>query len=325
MSATSFRKQLTISSEHHGQRLDTVLAILFPQFSRSQFIKWIKEGTIKKNRMLAKPKDKVVIGDQIEIDVQFSEINNQFHLSQPQDIPLEMIYEDDDILVINKPAGLVVHPGAGNPDTTLVNALLHHYPDLKLIPRAGIIHRLDKDTTGLLIIAKSLPAHTNLVQQMQERLIKRRYKALVQGRVLKAGSIHTQFGRHPVNRLKMAVVSNGKEAITQYDIEYHFHDFSLVDVELMTGRTHQIRVHMAHIHHPIVGDPLYGKRNILPKHADETLKELLKNFKRQALHAYSLSFKHPVTNHLLTLTCPLPDDFQYLLDQLRQHYENLKS
>ncbi|KTC81767.1 23S rRNA pseudouridine(1911/1915/1917) synthase RluD [Legionella cincinnatiensis] len=316
------QKQLTIPREYHNQRIDSVLAHLLPDYSRSQISSWIKSGTITLNHQSCKPKDKVEDGDLIEINVDFNKTDVHLEHCVPEEIPLNIIYEDEDVLVLNKPAHMVVHPGAGNKEHTLVNALLHHAPSLTHLPRAGIVHRLDKDTTGLLIVAKTLPAHTSLIRQMQAREIKRHYITLVQGHIISGGTIDTGFGRHPRNRLKMAVQEHGKQAITHYSVKKQYHDFTLLDVNLMTGRTHQIRVHLAYIHHPVVGDPLYGTRMRFPTHASEHLRTLFQNFKRQALHARTLSFYHPKTEKELTLMAPMPDDFKLLLNTLDEHYED---
>lgn len=316
------QKQITIPREHHNQRIDSVLAYLLPDYSRSQISNWIKSGTITRNQKSCKPKDKVEDGDQIEINVVFNVTDHPFDHCAPEEIPLNIIYEDQDVLVINKPADMVVHPGAGNREHTLVNALLHHAPTLSHLPRAGIIHRLDKDTTGLLIIAKTIPAHTSLIRQMQAREIKRHYITLVQGHIVSGGTIDTNFGRHPRNRLKMAVLEQGRQAITHYSVKKQYQDFTLLDVNLMTGRTHQIRVHLAHIHHPVVGDPLYGSRMRFPSQASEQLRSLFQNLNRQALHACTLAFYHPKTEKELTLTAPIPDDFKLLLNTLDEHYED---
>ncbi|QDP72792.1 23S rRNA pseudouridine(1911/1915/1917) synthase RluD [Legionella israelensis] len=324
MSEKSIKKEHIIPSEFHGQRLDSVLASLFPEYSRSILSKWIKEDFIKLNDKPCRPKDKVSSGDKILMDVSI-EREDSGSVLQAQSIPLNIIYEDNDILILNKPANLVVHPGAGNLQNTLVNGLLYYSSQLQKLPRAGIIHRLDKDTTGLLIVAKSLVAYTDLIRQMHARDIQRQYLALVHGYVVSGGVIKTAFGRHPVNRLKMAVTPSGKEAITQYSIRQHLNDYTLLDVKLMTGRTHQIRVHMAHIHHPILGDPLYGSRTKFPSNADEALRKKIESFKRQALHAYYLKLMHPLSKRELTFTAPLPDDFAKLLQTLEDHYGHHQS
>lgn len=306
-------KEATISSEYHGQRIDVVLAQLFPDFSRSQLTHWLKEGFITLNERQYKPKDKALGGEHVKLHVVLSTNNSR---CEAENIPLDVVFEDEHFLVINKPAGLIVHPGAGNPEHTLVNALLHHAPSLQHLPRAGIVHRLDKDTTGLLVVAKTLTAHTNLVRQMQAREIQRHYLTLVYGHVISGGVIDTHYGRHPRNRLKMAVCTQGRQAITHYTVGKQYHYFTLLDVTLQTGRTHQIRVHMAHINHPVVGDPLYGGRARYPAGVNDPLREALQQFKRQALHACTLSLTHPNSQENLTFTAQLPDDFQLLLETL---------
>ncbi|MDP3270001.1 MAG: 23S rRNA pseudouridine(1911/1915/1917) synthase RluD [Legionella sp.] len=316
------QKQLTVPREYHSQRIDAVLAQLLPEYSRSQISTWIKTGAIKMNNKVCKPKDKTLGGDIIDLIVDYSETDSNFNQCEPENIPLDVIYEDEEVLVINKPAGLVVHPGAGNREHTLVNALLYHAPDLHHLPRAGIIHRLDKDTTGLLIVAKTLTAHTSLIRQMQAREIQRHYITLVQGHLISGGTIDTGFGRHPRNRLKMTVTGQGRQAITHYTVNKQYKDFTLLDVRLMTGRTHQIRVHMAHINHPVAGDQLYSGRMRFPVNASDTLRTVLQQFKRQALHASSLSFQHPVTHEEITCKAPIPEDFKLLLTTLDSHYED---
>ncbi|CEK10936.1 23S rRNA pseudouridine(1911/1915/1917) synthase RluD [Legionella hackeliae] len=313
-------QHFVVPREYHGQRIDIVLAQLFPDYSRSQLSNWLKQGAITLNQRSCKPKDKVMDGDEIDMQVDLADHVSQL-VSLPEEIPLNIVYEDDYLLVINKPAGLVVHPGAGNREHTLVNALLHHSPQLTNLPRAGIVHRLDKDTTGLLVVAKTLSAHTSLIRQMQAREIHRCYITLVQGYLVSGGEIDTFFGRHPKNRLKMAVCAQGREAITLYSIRKHYADYTLLNVQLMTGRTHQIRVHMAYINHPVVGDPLYGGRMRFPAQASEELREQLKQFQRQALHASSLSLIHPENDEELTFEAPLPDDFQQLLQALDTHFD----
>jgi 23S rRNA pseudouridine1911/1915/1917 synthase len=301
--------------------VDFVLAQLLPEYSRSQISTWIKSGAIIRNHKPCKPKDKALDGDLFELDVNLNEIESNFTLCEPENIPLDIIFEDEEVLVLNKPAGLVVHPGAGNREHTLANALLFHAPSLKHLPRAGIIHRLDKDTTGLLIVAKSLSAHTSLIRQMQARDIQRNYLTVVQGHVISGGTIDTGFGRHPRNRLKMTVTGQGRQAITHYTVNKQYKDFTLLDVSLMTGRTHQIRVHMAHINHSVVGDQLYGGRMRYPANAGDELRTVLQQLKRQALHACSLAFYHPETEEQLSFEAPLPADFTLLLKTLNDHYD----
>lgn len=315
-------RQLTIPREYHCQRLDSVLAQLIPEYSRSQLCNWIKSNSITVNQQACKPKDKAIAGDVIELFVDFKPEDTHFTQCQPEKIPLNIMYEDDDILVLNKPAGLIVHPGAGNKEHTLMNGLLYHSSSQQHLPRAGIIHRLDKDTTGLLIVAKTLEAHTSLIRQMQAREISRHYLTLVQGHIISGGTIDTHFGRHPKNRLKMAVLAQGRQAITHYTIKKQYNELTLLNVSLLTGRTHQIRVHLAYIKHPVVGDPLYGGRMKFPPNASVDLNALLQQFKRQALHAHTLSFCHPKTGEELTFTAPVPDDFNTLLDALDEHYDH---
>lgn len=319
--ADSIFKQEIVPRDAHGQRLDVVLAQLFPEYSRSQLSHWLKEGAITLNSHQARPKDKVLGGERIEVAIPAFQLRTNTENYQAEKIPLTIIYEDETLLVINKPAGLVVHPGAGNPEHTLVNALLYHVPHLKTLPRAGIIHRLDKDTTGLLVIAKTLTSHTHLIRQMQAREIQRNYLALVQGHLISGGEIDTFYGRHPKNRLKMAVCAQGRQAITRYTIRKHYQNFTLVDVQLLTGRTHQIRVHMSYINHAIVGDPLYGGRMRFPAQASDELRKVISSFHRQALHAYQLALVHPLTNETLTFEANIPDDFQILLSALDDHFD----
>ncbi|KTD82363.1 23S rRNA pseudouridine(1911/1915/1917) synthase RluD [Legionella waltersii] len=319
------QKQFAVTRDLHNKRLDVVVSELMPEYSRSQISSWIKSNSILVNEKPYKPKDKAQEGDRISINVQFEPINPDFNVCKPENIPLNIVYEDDDVLVINKQAGLVVHPGAGNREHTLVNALLHHAPSLQHLARAGIIHRLDKDTTGLLIVAKNLKAHNSLTQQMQAREINRQYITLVYGHIISGSTIETGFGRHPKNRLKMTVCDHGREAITHYSINKQYFDFTLLDVQLMTGRTHQIRVHLNYIKHPVVGDPLYGGRVRFPAQASQMLIIALQQFKRQALHAAKIEFIHPANNKKLIFTAALPDDFSTLLKTMDEDYENKKS
>lgn len=301
-----------IAPEWCGLRMDKALALLFPQYSRAQLTQWLKEERLSVSGGSYKPKDKVKGGERVTLKTT-SEKNHS--LLTPQDLPLEIIYEDEACIVVNKPAGLIVHPGAGHFENTLVNALIHHHPPLLQLPRAGLIHRLDKDTTGLLIIAKTEEAHTSLIRQMQARTIQRHYLALVYGHMISGGRIETGYGRDPRNRLKMAVTQQEKQAITLYSVKQHFLGATLLDVKLMTGRTHQIRVHMAYIKHPIVGDQLYGGRTkYIPLREEEA--NAFHTFKRQALHAYQLTFHHPVHEELITVNAPIPDDFNALIHSL---------
>lgn len=308
-------KEVIISPEYHGQRVDVVLAQIFPDFSRSQLSQWLKEGTIRINQCATyQPKDKIKGGEYVQLHW----TPTQDTWAQAEDIPLDINYEDDDILIINKPAGLVVHPGSGNREHTLVNALLHHAPSLSQLPRAGIVHRLDKDTTGLLMVAKTLISHTDLVRQLQARTIQRTYLALVQGAMTGSGVIETYYGRDPRHRVKMAVREIGKEAITYYRIQQSFSFATLLEVQLKTGRTHQIRVHMAHLRHPLVGDTLYGAKAKLPAGLSPALREVFLNFPRQALHAQRLALKHPRTGEECAFIAEIPADLANLLAAIKQ-------
>jgi len=302
-----------IPSESQGLRFDVALAQLFNEYSRSQLQIWIKEKKVKVDGQLLRPKDKVNGGEQVNIEAEL-EVAGEW-IAQP--IALDIVYSDDALIIINKPAGLVVHPGAGNQDHTLINALLYHYPDLALLPRAGIVHRIDKDTTGLMVVARTLTARTHLVEQLQARSISREYRALVYGDMLSGGTIQTYFGRDPQHRTKMAVLERGeKEAITHYRILQRWAGFTYLSVKLETGRTHQIRVHMAHLGYPLVGDVIYGGRLRSIKKNSPELNDTLKQFKRQALHAYQLVLEHPITHETMTWTVPVPEDMQRLLDLL---------
>jgi 23S rRNA pseudouridine1911/1915/1917 synthase len=299
--------EITVPEELHLKRADVVLAILFSDYSRNQWIEWLRNGTIHCEQQVLSPKLKLQVGQLITGQV---EIKQTHTFASPEDIALDIVFEDQDLLIINKPVGLVVHPGAGQPAHTLMNALLFHQQSLEQLPRAGIVHRLDKDTTGLMVIAKTSIAYQRLVDMMQKREIHRRYIALVHGVMRCNGTVSTFYGRHPQNRLKMAVRPTGKTAVTHYTIDKIFHQNTLLDVELETGRTHQIRVHLSHIGHPIVGDQLYGKTRAP---GNNKISEALNLFKRQALHAYQLKFMHPILEKPLTFEANLPDDFASLL------------
>jgi 23S rRNA pseudouridine1911/1915/1917 synthase len=307
------RIQLEIPTEAGGARLDQVLAELLPDFSRSRIQQWVKEGRLRLDGREPRPRDKVWGGERVELDALFAEDV----ACQPQPIALRVVYQDDDLLVIDKPAGLVVHPAAGNPDGTLQNGLLYLDPDLALVPRAGIIHRLDKETSGLLVVARTPVAHHYLVAQLQARAIHREYRAIAQGRIVAGGMVDAPIGRHPTQRLKMAVVAGGKPALTHYRVLERFGAHSYLEVRLATGRTHQIRVHMAHIQHPLLGDPLYGGRLRLPQGAGDDLLQRLREFRRQALHACRLGLGHPRSGDWLEWESPLPEDMRALLEALR--------
>ncbi|MGB7543495.1 MAG: 23S rRNA pseudouridine(1911/1915/1917) synthase RluD [Burkholderiales bacterium] len=287
-----------------GLRLDQALARMFPEHSRSRLQGWLREGHIRLDERAAKPKQKIWGGERVEIHSQPDPSETSFRAER---IALDVVYEDDDVLVINKPAGLVVHPGSGNWQGTMLNALLHHAPQLAAIPRAGIVHRLDKDTSGLLVVAKTLQAQTALVRQIQSRTMKRDYLALVHGAVRRDGEVAAPVGRHPRNRTRMAVVSGGKPALTRYRVLKRFAGATLLECGLATGRTHQIRVHMQSLGHPLVGDPVYREK----RRGEEAIR-----FPRQALHAARLAFVHPVSGVRKHFEAPLPQDFQALLDAL---------
>jgi len=310
----SAEKQITtIPVELAGLRLDKALARMFPEYSRSRLKEWLLAGAITIDGNSWRPRDAVEGGESVTLEPPV-EINVR---AEPQPIALQIAHEDADLLVINKPAGLVVHPGAGNPTGTLMNGLLHHAPGLEEIPRAGIIHRLDKDTSGLLLVAKTLQAHTALVRLLADREISRRYVAVCNGVLTGGGVIREPISRHPKDRKRMSVQQNGKSAVTHFTVRERFAAFTYVDVKLETGRTHQIRVHFAHRRHALVGDPVYGGRLALPKGASEELIQELRRFKRQALHATRLGFDHPATGKNLVLEAPPPEDFQNLIEVLR--------
>ena len=306
--------ELTVPDDDQNKRLDQVVATLGADYSRAQWQEWIKTGQVKINgQIITKTRHKVTGGDQISLNAIVAKRQENWH-AQP--IPIDVRFEDEHVLVINKPVGLVVHPGAGTPDSTLANALRHHDASLEHMPRAGIIHRLDKDTSGLLIIAKTLEAHHQLTQQLAAREIKRDYQAIVHGTFISGGTIDTGIDRHPTHRIKMAVRQNGRDAVTHYRLIHKFNHFTHIHCQLETGRTHQIRVHMAHVGHPIVGDKLYGYGNNIPGKMSDATRQLARAFPRQALHAWRLAFEHPHTGELVTVEAPLPQDMADLLDEL---------
>jgi len=306
--------QSKIPEELNELRLDQALAKLFPEYSRAQCQGWIKNNQVMLDLKIAnRIRQRVHSGQSVTINAELLPQQNW----SAQDIPLDVIYADEHMMVINKPAGLVVHPGAGTLDNTLVNALLHYDATLATLPRAGIIHRLDKDTTGLLVVARHLAAHFSLSQAMSERRIERHYLALVQGQVITGGTVNAPIGRHPMHRTKMAVTKkDGRHAVTHYRIRQRFPKHTLLDVKLETGRTHQIRVHLSHIGLPLVGDTVYGHRTI-PSQLPDQQKAALANFKRQALHAEKLIVPHPENGEAQTFTAPLPEDFATLLQAMQ--------
>ncbi|WP_078084488.1 23S rRNA pseudouridine(1911/1915/1917) synthase RluD [Microbulbifer mangrovi] len=309
---------IEVPAEYAGQRFDQIAADLIPDYSRARLQAWIKGGQLTIDGHFGKPKDKLYGGETLQLR---AELEPQGEW-QPQPMDLDIVYEDDSLLVVNKPAGLVVHPAAGNPDGTLLNGLLAHCAGQRNIPRAGIVHRLDKDTSGLMVVAKTLQAQADLVDQLKARTVSRQYDAIVQGVLSGGGTVDAPMGRHRQHRLKMAVLGktgdgSGKEAITHYRLQERFRGHTLVRCQLETGRTHQIRVHMAHIRHPLVGDPLYGGRNKLPTGADPELVTALQQFPRQALHAAELALIHPQTGEPMHWSAPMPEDMLQLLAMLR--------
>jgi 23S rRNA pseudouridine1911/1915/1917 synthase len=304
----------TVPEESAGQRLDQALARLFPEYSRSRLKSWLLDGALVVDGGSPRPRDPVIGGETVTLRVQ-PEVAVQ---AAPEPMQLEVVHEDAALLVINKPAGLVVHPGAGNPTGTLLNGLLHHAPELEGLPRAGIVHRLDKDTSGLLLVARSLPAHTSLTRMLADREISRHYLAVCNGVLTGGGKIDEPIGRHRSDRTRMCVRDDGRPAVTHYTVIERFAAHTLIDVRLETGRTHQIRVHFAYRRHALLGDPVYGGRLALPKGASDALAAALRGFRRQALHAARLGFAHPESGDAMAFEAPPPMDFAALLDALRE-------
>lgn len=298
-----------------GMRLDQALAELFADYSRSKLQTWVKAGRVQVNGRILKPKDKLEGGETITLDAEAEVVVT----SEAEEIPLDIIYEDDSILIVNKPAGLVVHPAAGNWSGTLLNALLNHDSNLETLPRAGIVHRIDKETSGLLMVAKTLQAHNSLTEQLQERDINREYLAITKGRMTAGGTVDEPIGRHPTDRKRYTVRQSGKFAVTHYRVVQRFTRNTLIRVKLETGRTHQIRVHMAHIRFPLLGDQVYGGRFQMPPDCSEQLEKELRSFKRQALHAAKLGLQHPVTDEYMEWEQPLPEDMVRLLEALAEN------
>ncbi|MEH6564240.1 MAG: 23S rRNA pseudouridine(1911/1915/1917) synthase RluD [Halopseudomonas sp.] len=306
-----------VSHESGGQRLDQVAAQLFPEHSRSRLQGWIKDGSLLVDGEKKRTRDPVYGGEQLTLDAE-REVQGDW---QPEAIALDILYEDDALLVINKPAGLVVHPAAGHQDGTLLNALLHHAPELAKVPRAGIVHRLDKDTTGLMVVAKTIEAQTDLVAQLQARSVSREYECVVVGVMTAGGKVDQPIARHGTQRQKMAVVAGGKQAISHYRVIQRFRAHTHVKVKLETGRTHQIRVHMSHIYFPLIGDATYGGRLRIPPGASPELIRELREFPRQALHARRLELLHPFDGRTMQWQVPLPADMQHLLALLKEDGE----
>ncbi len=306
-------RQARVPDAAAGRRFDAVLAELFPEYSRSRLSAWIKSGDVLLDGAAVRPRDPVRGGQTVSLQVVLEDQTR----AGPEDIPLDVLYEDSEVLVLDKPAGLVVHPGAGNPDGTLVNALLYRDPTLVALPRAGIVHRLDKDTSGVMVVARTLTAHTALVAQLSARQVHRQYLAVVVGALVSGGTAKAAIERHPRDRIRMAVREDGRDAVTHFRLRERFRAHTLLECRLETGRTHQIRVHMAHLKHPIVGDPMYGGALKLPRGASDGLVAALRGFKRQALHAETLEFVHPASGEPVRVSAPVPADLQGLLAALR--------
>jgi 23S rRNA pseudouridine1911/1915/1917 synthase len=307
-------KVLTIPDDCAGLRLDQALARMFPEYSRSRLKAWLLAGSVTVDGVSPRPRDEVLGGETVALRVE----PEAAVAAKPEPIALDVVFEDEALMVINKPVGLVVHPGAGNPGGTLMNGLLNHAADLEQLPRAGIVHRLDKDTSGLLLIGKTLQAHTALVRLLADREISRNYLAVCNGVLTGGGTIDEPIGRHPVDRKRMCVRPEGKPAITRYTVKERFAAHTYISVVLETGRTHQIRVHFAHRRHALLGDQTYGGRLALPAGASESVVTMLRNFRRQALHATKLEFVHPISGEAMRLEAEPPDDFQSVLRTLRE-------
>jgi 23S rRNA pseudouridine1911/1915/1917 synthase len=303
----------SVLDSDEGLRVDLVAAKQFSDYSRGHIQKWIKNGDLLVNNQEVKTKHSLQLNDVISVDFwEEPQLGDQ-----PEAIPLDIIFEDEEIMIINKSVGMVVHPGSGNPDGTLVNALLAHEESLGFLPRAGIVHRLDKDTSGLMVIAKKESAYLNLIEQLKERSVKRTYMAIVVGVPISNKIINEPIGRHPKIRTKQAVVKNGKEAITRVSLSESFQGYSLLRVNLETGRTHQIRVHLSHAGYPIVGDSVYGARKQFAPGSTEGLKNIISSFTRQALHASELELIHPSSEKLVSFGADLPEDMSTLIGQLK--------
>jgi len=307
-----------VGEQFSGQRLDAALASMLPDYSRSRLQQWIRDGHVLLDGKPVKPRTKLAGDEILELNIQ---LDNHSEALQPQDIPLDIVFEDEDIIVLNKPAGLVVHPAAGHADGTLANALLHFDTELACVPRAGIVHRLDKDTTGLMVVARNLRAHKHLVEELQQRTVKREYQAVVQGVITAGGTVDAPVGRHSRDRKRMCVREDGKPAMTYYRVITRFRQHTHVQLKLESGRTHQIRVHMQHIRHPVIGDPVYGGRQRIPPRAGSEFIDCLRTFRRQALHAFRLSLVHPQSGKQLSWRLALPDDMQRLIAALEEDME----
>lgn len=321
-SAHTIKQSINVTIEANGMRIDQYLTQLFPDYSRGTIQQWIKQGDVKISGHNTKSKTLLKGFEVIELDIQIEQAVDDL----PEEMDLDIKYEDDYLLILNKPAGLVVHPGSGNPNGTLLNGLLALSKEQAMLTRAGIVHRLDKDTSGLMVVAKTPECQLKLIDLLKTHDIKRQYFCLVKGNIPVEGTIENQMGRHKTQRIKMAVVMNGKEAITHYEPVEHFDHYTSLKVKLETGRTHQIRVHMHHMGHPLLGDPLYGNPKRVDATVDSELKPLIRDFPRQALHAEKLEFIHPINNKRISVNVELPDDLCQLLDDLsffdQKHQEN---
>ncbi|MCT9977680.1 23S rRNA pseudouridine(1911/1915/1917) synthase RluD [Acinetobacter sp. I-MWF] len=311
--ATRLSLQFQLDESYLGQRIDQVAALVWNEFSREKLKQWMKEGHLLVNGNIVKPKYKCEGNELLCLDVELEAQTS----AQPENIPLNIVYEDDDIMVINKPVGMVVHPGAGNPNGTLVNALLYHYPKSAELTRAGLVHRIDKDTSGLLVVAKNLEAQFSLSKQLAKKTVYRVYDLICYGHIIAGGTIDEPIKRHPVDRVKMAILPGGRDAVTHYNVKERFQHFTRVQAQLETGRTHQIRIHFTYIGYPLVGDPVYVSRVKVPAGASEKLSGALRNFKRQALHASKLGLVHPRTQEEMMFEAPWSDDFVELVEVLR--------
>lgn len=309
---------LIIPDQYANERLDHTLAKLLPEYSRTLIQDWIEKGQVLVNGLPSKGKIKIKGGETVSVQITLK--------PQPewkaQNIPLNIVYEDDALIIINKPVGLVVHPGTGNSESTLLNALLHHAPQLQVLPRAGILHRLDKNTSGLLVIAKTAAALRDLSHQLKQRTLLREYQAIVYGHLISGGTIDAPIDRHPIHRKQMAIVETGKTAITHYRVAEKYRAHTRLSLRLETGRTHQIRVHLHHIRHPIIGDATYGGRVHLTKGMTPELIQTLRQFKRQALHAFALGLSHPDTQEWMRFEIDLPDDMKHLIQMLKDDKAN---
>ncbi|WP_445116318.1 23S rRNA pseudouridine(1911/1915/1917) synthase RluD [Acinetobacter sp. WZC-1] len=313
VTATRLSLQFQLDESYLGQRIDQVAALVWNEFSREKLKQWMKDGHLLVNGNITKPRYKCEGNELLTLEVELEAQTS----AQPENIPLDIIYEDDDIMVINKPVGMVVHPGAGNPTGTLVNAILYHYPKAAELARAGLVHRIDKDTSGLLVVAKNLEAQFSLSKQLADKTVYRIYDLISYGNIIAGGMIDEPIKRHPVDRIRMSVLPGGRDSVTRYNVKERFQHFTRVQAQLETGRTHQIRVHFTYIGYPLVGDPVYVSRVRVPAGASETLSDALRHFKRQALHASRLGLVHPRTGEEMMFEAPWADDFTELVNVLR--------